>query len=50
VASEDLALESLRALSGKQGISLDSDHAVPEVEIVRRIVAIVEANIEDEFR
>jgi hypothetical protein len=50
LAGADLALESLRALSGKQGIGLDPDHAVPEVEIVRSIVAIIEANIEDEFR
>jgi hypothetical protein len=37
-------------LSGKQGIGLYSDHAIPEVEIVRGIVAIIKANIEYEFR
>jgi len=49
-AGADIAFKSLRALSGKQGIGLDSNHAIPEMQIVRRIVAIIEAYVEDQFR
>jgi len=48
LADADLALEPLRALSGKQRISLYSNHSIAEVEIVRSIVAIIESYIEDE--